>query len=149
MASLVHVYRPCGILVFLHGLKEEDDSCVVPHMYALQQQIADSIVQQRRRLLPNELSFLRAHLDLSKKEFGSLFGVTKTEVTQWESGASSPKISHEAGLRRYIYTSRFRQPPDNQDLLSMDLRVENPEDLYYIFDASEPPNYKLIRAPTV
>ena len=149
MATFVHVYRPCGILIYLRGLQEDSECCVIPYQHSLQLAIADSIVQQRRRMLPQELMFLRIHLNLSRKAFASLFGITKAEVVEWELGSRTPRISHEAGLRRYIFTSRFRKAPDASELLSWNAQVKNPEDLYYIFDASSPPSYRLIRTPTV
>jgi DNA-binding transcriptional regulator YiaG len=50
--------------------------------------IAVAVIEKPSRLAPEEIKFLRSHLDLTAQEFGELMGVSASQVSRWENGAA-------------------------------------------------------------
>jgi putative zinc finger/helix-turn-helix YgiT family protein len=51
------------------------------------QAIAAAVIKKPSRLAAEEIRFLRGHLGMTAKQFGSLLGVSGSQVSRWENGA--------------------------------------------------------------
>lgn len=87
-----HVYIESGLdNVLLHNItKLSCESCgarsvEIPQMAKLHRLIASAIARKPARLEPDEVRFLRDHLELSNAEFAALMGVSASQASRWTS----------------------------------------------------------------
>jgi putative zinc finger/helix-turn-helix YgiT family protein len=89
---------------------------VIPNLEGLLKTLAQTIAQQRARLTPNEVRFLRKYLGFSGADFARAAGTSSVTVSRWESGARKMDASSERMLRLMVLV---RDPVINYDLTSL------------------------------
>ena len=93
--------------VYLEGVVQHDctngdcgeSEAAIPSFKGLMRLIAETLAQYKRRLLPNEIRFLRTFLGFSGVDFARYISVTPETVSRWEKGTVNMKESTEKFLR--------------------------------------------------
>lgn len=85
-----HRYTESGLdnVILRNVTKHTCESCgaervVIPAMAKLHRELAHAISEKPARLAPQEVAFLREHLELSNKEFAELMGVSPEQASRW------------------------------------------------------------------
>jgi len=76
----------------------------IPQIEKLHRAIAETLARKRKRLMPQEVRFLRKWLGLSGVDFADLMGVTPETVSRWEQGATPMGLVAERLLRCFVLT---------------------------------------------
>ena len=71
----------------------------LPGAVALMNCIGEAVIITPGPLSGKEIRFLRKSLSLKGREFANLIGVTRTTISRWENGETSPDTSNERLIR--------------------------------------------------
>lgn len=67
----------------------DDFEVSIPMIEDLHREIAWRVVEKRGRLTPEEIRFLRKHLDLSSADFAAHMGARPETISRWENGSAA------------------------------------------------------------
>lgn len=83
---------------------------VIPALDGLYRALAIAVITKPSRLAPNEVRFLRKHLDWSGRDMARYFGVTPETVSRWESTTNPMSMRPTADrLLRTLVANRERR----------------------------------------
>ncbi len=127
--STSYHYIDCGLKnIYLVGITIlrctntdcDDEEVVLPNQEQLHELIAQSLAKQSKKLLPEEIRFLRTHLGFSGVDFAKKIGVTPETVSRWEKGSVKMSETTEKLLRVLIIaqTGPFREYEELTDFAS-------------------------------
>ena len=74
----------------------------IPEVKALHRALAHDVVKRESPLTPQEIRFLRKHLDWTGVEMATTFGVTKETVSRWENGRERMSPTADRLLRAAV-----------------------------------------------
>jgi putative zinc finger/helix-turn-helix YgiT family protein len=83
----------------------------LPSPIGLMKCIGESVILTPGPLSGKEIRFLRKSLFLKSGEFANLIGVTRTTISRWENGETSPDTSNDRLIRlTYANKMNLREP---------------------------------------
>jgi putative zinc finger/helix-turn-helix YgiT family protein len=85
----------------------------IPRQQQLQNLLAELLADKPGPLAPNEITFIRKHLGLSKKDFAAAMGVAYETAVRWES-ERSPQTMSSTAERLLRLLAVHRGPPRRQ-----------------------------------
>ena len=74
----------------------------IPRIEELHRALAHAIIEKSSRLMPEEIRFLRTHLDWSGVDLAEHIGVTPSSVSRWENGREPIGPTAERTLRLMV-----------------------------------------------
>jgi DNA-binding transcriptional regulator YiaG len=102
------------------------------------------LISKTPPLTKDELRFIRKYLFMTTVEFGNLFGMTHTAVSQWESGRRNISPTLELCIRLYVFDhlhpkdNEFRNLYQRIDLKKLsEFEKESAENISLTIDAAE------------
>lgn len=89
----VEIYRcaQCGV-----------ERVAIPRIEGLHRALAHAIIEKSFKLTPEEIRFLRTHLDWSGVDLAEHIGVTASSVSRWENGREPIGSTAERALRLMV-----------------------------------------------
>jgi putative zinc finger/helix-turn-helix YgiT family protein len=78
----------------------------IPHLEGLIKAIAGELIAKPARLAPEEIAFLRKSMGLSSDDLAKRMGVSKEQVSRWESGKKPMGAVADRLLRMLVATTK-------------------------------------------
>lgn len=109
------IYEGLGVPVKLINApmkKMLGEWCLDLNMETLQRIVLEALVHKPNALTGDELRYIRNYMDLSTKEFGSLFGVSHVAVVKWENKKNGISPALELCIR--LHMLNYLRVKDNE-----------------------------------
>jgi putative transcriptional regulator len=108
-------YPQCGLPIYLlNGFKREvidgDEAVTIENLDGLWTAIGLFLVSKKKQLSPQEVKFLRHHMNLTQAELGQILRVTDQTVARWEKGQVTLEGTADVALRSAFLMSPAVQP---------------------------------------
>jgi DNA-binding XRE family transcriptional regulator len=124
-------YPQCGLPIFLvNGFKREiidgEAAVTIDNVDGLWTAIGMYLVSRKKQLLPQEIRFLRHHMDMTQVELAQVLRTTDQTVARWEKGMARLYGPADVAFRTAFLMSPAAQAgaqPKGQDILSQWFRV--------------------------
>ena len=126
-----YYYPQCGLPIFLvNGFKREtidgDETVTIENIDGLWTAIGMYLVSRKKQLLPQEIRFLRHHMDLTQAELAQVLRTTDQTVARWEKGMARLYGPADVAFRTAFLMSPAAQngaAPNGQEILAQWYRV--------------------------
>jgi len=99
------VYKGLGVPVKLVNVpmkKIAGEWCIDINMNRLMFVVLQEIIHKPTALTADELRYIRSYLEMTKAEFGALFGVSHVAVLKWENAQNRVSPALELYIRLYV-----------------------------------------------
>ena len=88
----------------------------IPHLQGLIKAISGELITKPARLAPEEVTFLWKYLALSGQHFAKRMGVTKEQVSRWESGKKPMGTVADRLLRMLVASAKSSEEYSGESL---------------------------------